>query len=512
MQAPQAGSVAIPKRWPLVTQNSNRNDTFLKDARLVNCFAEKDEATGNYNIYQRVGLSALQYALNGNGRGVYEFQGSVKTEWVRVGNRIFRQFVSNPLMLLIAGTTCYSLTQPSTGSPVLSALYSGMDIGGLCRFCQITLNEGGNTTPALVFGDGSVNPYYYDGTTVTQISAAAQFPANTVPGFALLDGTLYVMDVNGAVWGSGFDGSGNSIIDGTAVWGGLNVILAQIEKDGGVFLAKQLTYVIAIKQWTTEFFYDAGNSVGSPLSPIPGAMLNNGCLNADTVQELDGCLYWVTFNRTNSPQVIKLENLKPRIVSTPAIDRLLDATSLSSAFISFPFKHGGHKFYVLTCIDQNFTIVYDIDQNLWYQWTDANGNYYPITSATFDVYGDHIFQNYITGGIYIADGDYEYPNDSGALFPVDIYTPNFDAGVDRKKMLTVMRFNADQTDGCTLSVRHSDDDYKTWSNFRYVDLSQKRPTLRDEGTFYRRAYHFRKLANTTYRIRSVDLQMGLGTL
>ena len=512
MQARQANTVAIPKRLPLITQASNRSASYLKDARVVNVFAEKDKDTGEYNIYQRVGLSSLQYALAGNGRGAYYFQASTKTTWEIIGDRIFRVYSSNPAMILIAGTTCYQLTQPNPGTPVLSTLFTGMDVGGQCRFSQVTLNVAGTVTPTLVFGDGSNNPYYFSLGAVTQISAAANYPANPVPGFALLDGTLYVMDVNGAIWGSGFDGSGNSIIDGTAVWGGANVILAQIEKDGGVFLAKQLTYVIAIKQWTTEFFYDAGNSFGSPLSPIPGAMLNMGCINADTVQSIEGKLLWVTFSRTNSPQVMKLEALQPKIVSTTPIDRLLSACTVNSSWLSFPFKYAGHEFYILTCVDQNFTIVYDIKQELWYQWTDPNGNYYPISAATFDAYGDYIFQNYLSGGIYFAGADDIYPTDAGAFFPVDIYTPNFDGGVDRKKMLSVMRFNADQVAGCTLQVRHSDDDYQTWSNFRSVDLSLERPTLRDEGTFYRRAYHLRKVSESVYRMRSVDLQINLGTL
>jgi hypothetical protein len=75
-----------------------------------------------------------------------------------------------------------------------------------------------------------------------------------------------------------------------------------------------------------------------------------------------------------------------------------------------------------------------------------------------------------------------------------------------------MRFNADQTDGSVLYVRASEDDYQTWSNFRKVDLSKKRPILTGLGTFYRRAYHFRHYCNTKFRIRSVDLQMDIGTL
>jgi hypothetical protein len=118
-----------------------------------------------------------------------------------------------------------------------------------------------------------------------------------------------------------------------------------------------------------------------------------------------------------------------------------------------------------------------------------------------------------TGNVYQMDGDYVYPTDFGHVVPVDIYTPNFDAGADRIKYLSQMRFNADQTPGSILYVSSSDNDYGSFSRTaRRVDLGRQRPILNDEGSFYRRAYHFRHYANTGLRIRSVDLQMDIGTL
>jgi hypothetical protein len=340
----------------------------------------------------------------------------------------------------------------------------------------------------------------------------ANFPQNFVKGWAFLDGTLYTMDADANIFGTStlsYGGIGG--FDDPRLWDPLNMIVARIEPDKGVYLTKHLTYVIAMKQWTVEAFYDAGNPIGSPLMPVPGAQCLYGCASADSVQQIDGTLLWMTFNRTVSPQVARMDDLRATIISTPPIERLLDQVDFDNIF-SWVLKHGGHRFYGLTVKSANFTIVYDLDQGLWYQWTDADGNYWPIVASGYNDANKHVLQHETNGKLYKTEGDYEIPNDDGVVVPVDIYTPNYDAGVDRRKTLKVMRFNCDQKSGSKLLVRHSDDDYQTWTNFREVNLSNKRPILTDCGTFYRRAWHFRHYANTPLRIKSIDLQMDIGTL
>jgi hypothetical protein len=516
--SPQAQQVEIPKRWPLVTQPENRDDTVDKDAQLVNCYAEK-QFDGSYVIQKRPGLSSALYSFSPQGLGVF----------------LWSEILSNgmvPLLIAcssnVSPTSLHSanfkvITQPPGGGYVivdggtkninfgptvirspLTAL-SVVLYSSTLQFCSIPNPSG----PYVIFGTGD-GGYYMGGsagTTATFITDT-NFPNFACPGFVYLDGTIYVMDLTGTIFGS-------KHFNDPRTWDPLNVIQANLETDGGVYLARQLSYVVAIKQWSTQFFYDAGNATGSPLAPVPGALLNYGCKSPDTVQEIDGLLLWVTANRGASSQVILLRDLKHEIVSSPAIDRLLasmNAFGLFAQFRSAVLTRGGHRFYILTMIDANVTLVYDIDQRLWYRWTDENSGWWQIVSRTYDYYGNALFQDAADGHIYKIDLDYVYPNDDGSVVPVDIYTPNFDAGVDRKKQLNVIRFNADQTSGSELFVRSSDNDYQTWTNFRRVDLGNRRPTMTNCGSFYRRAYHFRHFANTALRIKSVDLQMDVGTL
>lgn len=515
----QTKSMQIPKRWPLANQPSNRSTDVTKDARLVNCYAEKDPNGQGYEIEKRWGLDpTVAYSPTpGNGRGMFLWQAAAGDQ---------RLIYVNGLQLNVSQVNTFPPPATiSTGAPIA--------LGGTFRFAPIA------SSPAtIMLGPGSVagsasTMYYLDTTNALRVIVDPDFPNATVPGIVSLDGFLYVMTPLGAIYNSTFQ-------DDPTQWNALNFIQANNIGDLGVGLAAQLTYLVALKQNTTQFFYDAGNPVGSPLSPVVGAQLNYGCLSADSIQDIDDALFWVTSSKTSSCQVVMLKNLQPTIVSTPAIDKILDQFRTAVQFSdhvtppytvgfpllhSFALKYAGHKFYSVTCrlATVNITLVYDIDQGLWSEWYDYQGNYYPYFSPTVDLSAQaaggpalpsRLIQHVVTGQVYIMGADYVYPNDGGSQFIplVDIYTPNFDAGVDRGKMLSQMRFNTDQVPQSQLLIRSSDDDYQTWSSFRSVSLNQKTPAIADEGTFYRRAYNFRHQSNTKFRISSVDLQMDLGML
>jgi len=466
-----------------------------KDARLINCYAELDPEDNEYWIYKRLGLSATPiYAPGaGNGQGIYTFGGSGGSTIIFVKNNYVYQ----------NGTIVGSMGASPGGPP-------------------LAFFETVNSVPQTVVIQGPTSAWIL----TPSIPSFAQitdvnFPSDFVPGWATLDGTLYVMDVLGGIWGT-------LNTNNAAVWSGANVIYASSKADQGVFLTTQLSYVVAMKQWTTQIFYDAGNPPpGSPLSPVPESQIPFGCLHAYTVQKLDDILFWMTSNQTISPQIIQMENLSAKIVSTPAVERILDNVLTDTGSVqgvySWSLKHGGHRFYGVTFTANNITLVYDIDQQLWYLWTDPNGNFWPIVGMAYQLPsytigtgpqpGLHLAQHLSNGNIYQLDGDYEFPNDAGVMFPVDIYTPNYNAGTIRRKMLNMMYFHTDMVSGSTLQSRYTDDDFQTWTNFRTTDLSLPKPFLDSEGTFHnRRAYHFRHQSNTVFRIKSGELQLDIGSL
>ena len=474
----QAATVALPKRLPLVIEPENRDESSLKDAKLVNGYVERSPSTDEYWIFKRPGLQPVAILTPGVGRGVYN--------WL---NNIYSVF----------GTTLYRDISPIGTVDGTGGTY--------------TFSSSLGTTPRLQLMNG-VAAYNWDNATLVQISGA-NFPGNTyvtpaVKGIVYLDGSTFVLDRQSYIHGSDTPPGLNVPDQWTEV---LNLLGAQIEPDRGVFLAKQLVYVLAMKEWSTEVFYNAQNPPGSLiLGPVQGAKINYGCVSADSVQEVDGNLIWLCTNRSSSMQVVLLTALKPTIISTKAIERLLGEADFTTVY-SFIVKYEGHIFYGLTLKANNITLVYDLVDKKWAQWTDANGNYFPIVSATY-VSATHarILQHETNGKLY--DFDQSHFTDDGAVIPVDIYTPNFDGGVRRRKQLNLMEFIGDQTTGSSFSVRMNDSDFDSakWTNFRQVDMSIKRPVLTNCGTFVRRAFHIRHAAATPMRLQAVELQLDIGML
>lgn len=366
----------------------------------------------------------------------------------------------------------------------------------------------GTTTLAdngsLVFGAGTPPITPIVGISEDLHTIDEDFPVETVKGIVYLDGATYVMTMQGEIWGSRINS-----VDQPGDWTALNFIAAQSEPDFGVYLAKQFVYVIAMGEWSTEVFFNAGNPTGSPLARVDGSKLSFGCASAESVQEIDDRLFWISSTKSAAVQVSSLDQLNHQIVSTDPIDRLLQSSNLLDV-ASFQLKIDGHSFYIITLRDVNLTLAYDINEDEWQQWTDTNGNYFKMMYYTYDSTKRHLFQHETNGRIYYVSPAYK--NDDAVLITVDIYAPVFDAQTKRRKTMTRMDFVGDQEPGSTLQVRATDDDYQTWNDFRLVDLSHPDPMLINEGTFTKRAYHFRHKCDTALRMQAVDVQYDLGTL
>jgi hypothetical protein len=358
-------------------------------------------------------------------------------------------------------------------------------------------------TPRLVLGNGVV-AYTYDTTNGLVEITDGDFPSSFTKGWAYLNGTLYVMTQTAHIQGSD--------INDPHSWDPLSSIQAQIEADPPVALTKQLVYVVALKEWSTEFFYDAGNATGSPLAFVQGAKINFGCINQETVQLIGGAIYMACWSRNSGLQVGVIRQPGTLdIISTKPVERLLQNADYSAVF-SWYLALDGHTWYGLTLANDNITLAYDIDEQMWSQWTDVSGNYFPICSATYTTTGVPVLQHATNGRLYLASS--EYTSDDGAAIPIDVYTPNWDGGAQgRSKHLSGMYFAVDRVEG-ELEVYSNDKDYDpgAWVGPRAVDLSLPTPTLMDCGSFNRRAHRFHYEGDTRFRLKAVELQLQLGSM
>ena len=197
----------------------------------------------------------------------------------------------------------------------------------------------------------------------------------TVPGIVYLDGYFFVMDDDARIYNSAL-GDGSS-------WGGLDFLTAEKEPGGGVAIAKSQNYIIAFKEWSTEYFYDAANATGSPLSPVDNGFTLVGCANGYSVTNLDGTLFWMSQTKQKGRSVHMMSSLQTAQISTPDIERILNADDLATVH-SYGVKIGGHAFYILTLVTSNITLAYDIISKSWSQWSSLtlNGSSKSVSSIT----------------------------------------------------------------------------------------------------------------------------------
>ncbi len=261
-------------------------------------------------------------------------------------------------------------TNPSAGTmstiPFVPAVSS-------CEPFSFTLIPASGSVPVKVFLKTSAYAWVYDGTTMTQVTDT-DYPASTVPGVVYLDGTIYVMNSQGIIFGS-------DVADPTS-WDALNFISANSEADRAVALARQLNYVVAFKETSTEFFYDAGNATGSPLGPVLNALLEIGCASAGSLAFSDNTIYFMANSRQKGRSIMKMEGYTPKYISNQYIDRILNADDLDEVY-AFVVKSNGHFFYVLTLVTSAITLVYDETTSEWHTWTNlTEGSPATVTTAT----------------------------------------------------------------------------------------------------------------------------------
>jgi len=224
------------------------------------------------------------------------------------------------------------------------------------------------------FFKSTKDAFYYNGTTVTKVTDP-DYPATTVRGVAVLDGTFYVMDANGKINGSE--------INDCLLWSALNFIQCQMEPDNGVYLTRLLNFIVAFGTYTTEFFYDAGNATGSPLLPYTSSMLNIGCAVATSVVQSNNQIFFIGVSKQKGRSVYAMTGTTPEIISSASVERLVNADDLA-AVSAFSVKISGHNFYVLTLGTLGITLAFDMVMKDWKEWTSLTANVLTsVTSLTY---------------------------------------------------------------------------------------------------------------------------------
>lgn len=483
-----ATKTKVTKRTPFVGEYNNRSGDPLKDYRLVNAFPEFSKAAqdGAPNVYaqKRPGLVEFcDVAPDAEGRGLAWFNGHF---YAVIGNTVWR--------ITATGTTKTAIiTLPSTTGNVAIMVCNSATIGDY-----------------LFLADGTVGWVVKLDNSATQITDI-DFPTPHIPAVTFIDGYVLIAKESDVF---------NSNLDDPFTWANDHYITAEMFPDPIMTLARQSNQVVCLGTESIEFFYDNANPSGSPLSRNTAVAAQMGCAAPHAIYQNEQFCAFVGQSASGGRAVWKLEGYTPKKISTPYIDRIIDEETNMLGVTGFGFRTMGHLFFLINFPTIKRTLVYDIDTQLWHEWSSFIGapplSFDPMSSSPII----HEPFNYThvadrgDGFIYLLSGTtgdiYKLdPNtymDEGYAIIVEMRTDKLDFGSYLRKFISNVKIVADRYELSNIvGLTWSDDDYETWSNLHTVDLNDDFPYLGRLGAFRRRAWRLVHVANQPLRVEALEV-------
>jgi len=366
----------------------------------------------------------------------------------------------NNVPYIVFGTTLYTFNN----SYVLTA------IGTVDGTDRVSMANNGNQL-VIVTGTGNTG-YVYDISTGTlNIITDPDFPgADTVDE---LDGYFLFSTSNGQWFIS-------QLGDGTQ-YDALDFVTNEKAPDDTLAVREDHGEVFCFGEKTIEVWFDSGNA-DFPFERNGSAQIERGLYARFSVAKDDNTLFFLG----NDLLVYRMQGYTPVIISdegtnTELSNYLKDGGQADlQASYAYTYTDHGHKFYVLT-VPNRGTHVYDVAMQAWHKRTYWQSSTHH-SSIYLDAYGKHFFGG-LNGNLYEMSRD-AY-DDAGAILKRRRQSKVFSLD-DRRLRFKRLKLIMDTGNGLTtgqgsaplLVIRWSDDNGRSWSNERQLDMGVQGDYLR----------------------------------
>lgn len=331
-------------------------------SRLLNCYIEQaapDSNKGPSILRRAPGISTvldLEDVDGDTGRGLYNF---------------------NDELYALVGAT---LSKVSAGHAVTT-------VGTVPGSERVTLADNGEDF--VIWRPFNDTIYSSDGATVAQLTDPMLDDGAASPCF--VDGYLVFRRPNTPDF---FNTGLNAL-----TFNGLDIASAEGAPGNIVGLIVDNREVIPLKERTTELWYNAGNSPGSPFSRSPSGFLQLGTAAGQSPGSIDNSPFWLA----NDLTVRRLAGSTPTRVSQHGIEAILQRTSVSDAY-GLTYTQEGHLFYCVVLPFAARTIVYDCTTQQWHE-RDSLGYGAWRPSHIVSCYGRQYVLDRVSGKLGILDPD-----------------------------------------------------------------------------------------------------------
>ena len=463
------------------------------DQRKINCFYEvtKNAITGSGKIKlsKRPGISD-----SGNSYGV-----SGQTTFVAITKPggSFADGSATPWVFGVSSLTTIFAADSSTSAAIVTAS------GYIPAYVDKTLISGVETIVLQIRKDftNSQRAFY------SATNSVSSFIEITHTNFTSLvhkgkmesmDGFTFVLDNQNRI----FTSSSNSL----AAWGPADFITKQVKQDFPVGLARLNNQILAFGNETVEVFYNAGNTAGSPLSPIRQLHqkigLSIGVGNPVTATHyyaiIENRLYFIgrKAGGASSLGLYVYNGSSFQKISTQEMDKILSTANIFSVN-SVGFNGNAAIAISFTdplAITANWLMFFP-EWNDWFEWKSTI--FQPVNSGSNFLGLSQPTKTYIfsTGDAW-ADAGTSYTMQTQFKLPND--------GAQNKFCQKVSVTGDTSTTAQGLLIEFSDDDYQTWNTAGTIDLTQSEKYLTRLGRYYDRAYRITSTTAAEVRLSSFN--------
>ena len=460
-------------------------DPSSKDARYVNCF--KHTVGDRIYCVKRSGLDVLetpQVSSIGTSIMVWSGQGSGDARITAYG--------------AVSSSIYNATTLIATNNTVTTNISS--------RATSITETVV-NNNPVLYITALNSKGWFYDpsvSSSIMQITDA-QYPGNnslTLAGFgAHLDGYTFQMDTRGGIW--------NTDLNTISSWTATGAINANIYPDKGIGCVRWKQYIIGFGTESMEFFYNAGNAVGSPLTRIANMAQRIGAVSADAIVNISDNLFFCGSTSQGGLSIYMFDGQISR-VSTPEIDAIMLLAGASNIKMTV-LRDYGMSFVIVKAGTSQY--AYCIEEKFWFVWISHLGfvRFAALSVGTVQVvYG--VSELVTTGKTYTINPASRVFADDSQSFTARFQIQDVDPGKGLHVSYEEVQVKADvEASSSPLDIVWSDDDYMTYSNPRTVNLSSSIPkTTRCGGTKHPRAFAATHAATTPMRVEELRMRVKIG--
>lgn len=553
--AQQRQTPGVPEvtRLPLMGAYSNRGSDANKDQRFVNIFPEtrKVEQLENTKIFlnKRPGLSVYKDFGAGEGRGATYFNGKF---YVAIGNTLYEDDVTPTSKITFSSSTGHVGLLLGNSSTLGDYLFVTegtaawiIDTAGTVTqildssIHSITLTAAGsgytNGTYSLSFtgggGTGAAGTYTVAGNVVTSLSltsVGSGYTSTPTIGFPSGGGTgatagcsinaIPFPHIPVPIFIDGYVAlaKGSDVytcdVDTPTKWTASNFLSAEMFPDPIVGLSRQNNQVVVLGHNSIEFFYDAANAAGSPLSRNDSTTIQMGCAAPYAIIGNEKYIFYVSQSDSGGRAAWIIDGFQPKKVSDEYIERILDAEVDMSDCRGFGLRTKGHLFYVLNLKTSGRTLVYDSDEKLWHEWSSYSAGNHSVFQC--DCMADNS-----TGSAYLLHSS------NGTLYKLDttcytdgtdpilleLVTNRYDMDTYHRKFMHSCKIVGDRySTANSINLQWTNDDYQTWSNAKTISLTDDFPAFQRLGAFRRRAFRITHSSDNPLRVESLEVEYTKG--